>query len=378
MRVAVVTNRATHYRRPLFECLSVRFETDFYLTARDLEWDRMAADDANVDELPAVSETRPSSLARAIVRGGYDCVVVSLVGRSTLLAAVAAARMARRPLVLWVGIWEHPATAFHRLSRPIARRLYRTADALIVYGPHVARHIAAECGRTEIVLEVPQAVNNDFFRRRVDHAEVAEVRTAFAANTAPVACFVGRLEREKGLETLLHACALTRREQKLVLIGAGSLESDLRGLAAFLGINDNVVFAGPISQRALPAYLQAVDFLVLPSITTRRFKEPWGLVVNEAMNSRLPVIASDAVGAAAAGLVVDGDTGRIVPEGDAAALAVAMDDLASDEQQRLRLGASGAERVLRWNFDAAADAFEEAVAIAIERKEARRARTACA
>ena len=61
--------------------------------------------------------------------------------------------------------------------------------------------------------------------------------------------------------------------------------------------------------------------LVLPSVATATFREPWGLVVNEAMLQQTPVIASDAVGAAAAGLVADGRTGLVFPAGDADALA---------------------------------------------------------
>jgi glycosyltransferase involved in cell wall biosynthesis len=161
---------------------------------------------------------------------------------------------------------------------------------------------------------------------------------------------------------------LTVTRQKLLLVGSGSFEPNLRALAASLGVADRIVFAGHVPQEALPAYLQAADFLVLPSITTSRFKEPWGLVVNEAMNSGLPVIATDAVGAVAGGLVVDQETGRVVREADPVSLASALDEMAVDEIKRLRLGANGAERVLRWNFDAAADAFEGAIRAAVERK----------
>ena len=79
--------------------------------------------------------------------------------------------------------------------------------------------------------------------------------------------------------------------------------------------------------------------LVVPSIPTRTFREPWGLVVNEAMNRGLAVIATDAVGAAAGGLVRDGDNGLIVPAGDSAALAEAIARLAGDPQLRARMGA---------------------------------------
>ena len=80
--------------------------------------------------------------------------------------------------------------------------------------------------------------------------------------------------------------------------------------------------------------------LVLPSIQTASFREPWGLVVNEAMLQRTPVVASDAVGAAAGGLVRDGRNGFVVPAGDAGALATRLRALAADGALRAELGAA--------------------------------------
>jgi glycosyltransferase involved in cell wall biosynthesis len=91
------------------------------------------------------------------------------------------------------------------------------------------------------------------------------------------------------------------------------------------------------------------------------------LVVNEAMNAGLPVIATDAVGAAAGGLVVDGETGVIVPEKNADRLARAFDELAADEPKRRRMGKQAGEHVRAWHYGAAADAFEDALAAALGR-----------
>jgi glycosyltransferase involved in cell wall biosynthesis len=103
------------------------------------------------------------------------------------------------------------------------------------------------------------------------------------------------------------------------------------------------------------------DVLVLPSIPTRTFREPWGLVVNEAMNRGLAVIASDAVGAAAGGLVRDGRNGLVVPAGDSRALARAIERLAADAPLRARMGASGAQDVLAYSHDAWAEGFSLAL-----------------
>jgi len=97
-------------------------------------------------------------------------------------------------------------------------------------------------------------------------------------------------------------------------------------------------------------------------VRTATFREPWGLVVNEAMNRGLAVIASDAVGAAAGGLVRDGINGLVVPSGDAHALAAALRRLAGDGELRRRLGAQAAEDVRAFNHDAWAQGFSAALA----------------
>jgi glycosyltransferase involved in cell wall biosynthesis len=95
----------------------------------------------------------------------------------------------------------------------------------------------------------------------------------------------------------------------------------------------------------LPALHAAADVLVLPSTRTATFVEPWGLVVNEAMHQGTPVIASDAVGAVAGGLVRDGRNGLVVPAGNAAALAARLRVLAANGELRESLGAAAREDV---------------------------------
>jgi glycosyltransferase involved in cell wall biosynthesis len=100
------------------------------------------------------------------------------------------------------------------------------------------------------------------------------------------------------------------------------------------------VFAlGKVDRDALPPLYAAADALVLPSIATATFREPWGLVCNEAMHQGTPVIASDAVGAAAGGLIRDGRSGFVVPAGNPDALAARLTALAAAPELRERLGA---------------------------------------
>ena len=105
------------------------------------------------------------------------------------------------------------------------------------------------------------------------------------------------------------------------------------------------------SARSTPEPLRdvyaACDVLVVPSVPTRTFREPWGLVVNEAMNQGLAVIATDAVGAAAGGLVRDGENGLIVPAGDERALA-ARDGAARGRSRAARAPGRGRRAPMCW------------------------------
>ena len=75
------------------------------------------------------------------------------------------------------------------------------------------------------------------------------------------------------------------------------------------------------------------------------------------MNLRLPVITSDAVGAAAGGLVRDGRNGLVLPAGDSVALAAAITHLATDARRRAAMGSAGAEDVLAYSHEAWAQGF---------------------
>jgi glycosyltransferase involved in cell wall biosynthesis len=92
-----------------------------------------------------------------------------------------------------------------------------------------------------------------------------------------------------------------------------------------------------------------------------RFREPWGLVCNEAMHQARPMIASDTVGAVAGGLVRHGETGLVVGSGDPADLTRAIEQLLTDATLRERLGSAAREAVAPYTYDAAADAFGRAL-----------------
>jgi glycosyltransferase involved in cell wall biosynthesis len=324
--VALVTGEVSPYRREPFRML----------------------DEAEGVEVLAWREIGQLAAARAVASGRHRAVIAGLGGRVALPATYAAARRAGIPFVLWASIWEHPRTLAHAASKPFTHALYRRADAVVTYGPHVSAHVRRH-RREERIFEAPQAVSAEHFARPVSAAEREEWR----GGAEFLALFVGRLEEEKGVRILLTAWRDAQLgDASLALAGDGPLRADAETLGRPLG---------HVDRDRLPALYAAADVLVLPSIRTATFTEPWGLVVNEAMHQGTPVITTDAVGAAAGGLVRDGRNGLVVPQRDPAALAHALRTLAHDPALRERLGARAREDVAEFSEAAWVDGMQRAL-----------------
>ena len=146
----------------------------------------------------------------------------------------------------------------------------------------------------------------------------------------------------------------------LVVAGDGALRDRV-------GAVSGVRMLGAVDREELPVAYAAAAMTIVPSIPTPRWREPWGLVCNEAMHQARPVIATSAVGAAAGGLVRDGETGLVVAPGDAPALANAINRLLADPALRERLGEAGRTAAAAYTYEAAAAGFGQALAVALER-----------
>jgi glycosyltransferase involved in cell wall biosynthesis len=327
-----------------------------------------------------VHQRETGRLARS---GSYRAVVCSTGGRVALPSTWAGARRGGLPLIVWASLWAHPRSAPHLLSYPVLSRLYRSADAVVTYGSHVSAYARARGARNVHV--APQAVDNAFWSapvtaRPTDPAWPGEAKLKFM--------FAGRPDREKGVGALLRAWQrsdLHASSAALVLVGVGpsppwvppggavvpsrkraarprTWVTPRAGRAGAMGAPAGVSRIAPVSAGRLREMYADADVLVVPSIRTRTFREPWGLVVNEAMNRGLAIIASDEVGAVAGGLVRDGHNGLVVPAGEVDALAQTMARLARDPELRARLGAAGTADVGAYTHEAWARGFSAALA----------------
>jgi len=289
-------------------------------------------------------------------------------------------------------LWRADPRIYGEIRRRI-RQAARTWDALIVGGPHpIGQMIARQC----IALGVPVALNirqnlvtqmsvhrglkraaamtaawlleRDFRRLArgrtvftVGHEMASEYRrfsdrvheyfpclvtdeqfrrfSAVPRNVDPTRLLcVGRLSSEKGIGFLLEAMALLKRRGltcRLDIVGNGPQEQELRNKAAGFGLESEVVFHGYVPYGpALFDLYQRAGVLVLPSLT-----EGFPQVINEALCVGVPTIASRVGGIP--DFLTDGETALLVPPGEAAALAAAIERLAGDAGFLERLSHNG-------------------------------------
>jgi glycosyltransferase involved in cell wall biosynthesis len=359
MSIALITNYLADYRLPLYERLAERHDLEVLCFGGESQYVPAWFADLDRQLAQARFPARRIDGVRAVYGLGrtYETVIAPYAGGALLPAAYAGARRHRRRFVLWASVWRRPRSAAHTSAWPLLRHIYRRADAVLAYGEHVQRFVASLRGSEAGVFVAPQSVEVELFGRPVAAAEVEKFRSRHQLGDGPLVLYVGRLVQAKGVGVLARAWPRVDRRATLVAIGDGPL-------AAELSAAPGTRLLGPLPRPELPVAYAAAELALLPSVPTPRFLEPWGLVCNEALHQARPLVVTDAVGAAAGGLVRDGETGLVVPAGDSAGLAAAVNRLLSDDQLRMRLGTAGRVAVRAYNYEAMAGAFDRALAVA--------------
>lgn len=250
------------------------------------------------------------------------------------------------------------ATAFREASWPAAAIVWLAERPIPWVYRRAGFHAISESTRDDLVARgVPQD------NIRVIHPGVAPVAGAPAlapppvpasAEARPFFLYVGRLKRYKGVDVALKALAIARRELpevSLRIAGSGDDLARLKGLARQLDIEESVRFLGYVPEEEKLALLRGAVANVFPSP-----KEGWGMTIVEAAACGTPSIASDSPGLRDS--VRHGETGFLVPHGDAGALAGRMVALVRDGGLRTRLGRGAASFAASLTWDGAADLTE--------------------
>lgn len=211
-----------------------------------------------------------------------------------------------------------------------------------------AVHVLRAKGYPGRMTQLPQlGIDPEIFRPGDEPA----FRSRLGLTDAFVVGFVGRIVEEKGVATLARALTQVPGDWRLLLVGRGDALPHVRAVLAGAGLEHRLRHVDSVPHLQLPAYYRCMDAFVLPSETTRRWKEQFGHVLLQAMSCGLPVVGSNS------GFIpsVIGDAGMIFPERDASRLADALQRLVRDPLLRERLATQSRARVLeRYTHEAVA------------------------
>jgi glycosyltransferase involved in cell wall biosynthesis len=314
-------------------------------------------------------ETLPR-LVRNLRRSQTDVVLVPHHHRASLLLGRVAARLARVPVNVLAAHDMDLTSVGRRVLPRWAVATLRMSDALVLLTPAQGRYLHEEeqVGRgyfstlREVV--VPNGVE---LRNPPTEPDRAAARAELDVGPHDfVIGIVARLSRQKAHEVLFAATATLSRTHpdiRVLVIGGGPREQELRELSASLGIDGVTRFLGIRDdvERLLPG----LDVSCLSSV-----HEGVPIAVIESMAAGLPVVATDC--GSLRDLVTDSENGFLVPVGDHAALAERLRLLADDPELRKRLGAAGRLRCEReFQIEGTARNYERLFVELVARRRAR-------
>lgn len=273
------------------------------------------------------------ALRRAVRRHRPDVVHVHWIVPQGIAALLAARRVPWLVTTLGGDVYALSDPVSGRLKRAVLRR----AGAVTAMNSDMTARLVAQGAPPAATHVLPMG------------ADVAAVRAAGAGveREPGQVLFAGRLVEKKGLAVLLAALrAVQAPGWSLEVVGDGPLRAELEAAAAGLP----VTFRGALPRAELARSYARSEVVVVPSVAAASGDQD-GLPVAllEAMAAGCAVVGSRIAGIDAA--VLDGDSGLLVPPGDAAALAAALDLLLADPHRRAKLGAAAAARSEEFSVD---------------------------
>lgn len=231
---------------------------------------------------------------------------------------------------------------YHRLSGPVISQVWDSAHAVVANSNGLADLARRHAPDIDIDM-IPAGADLDAVTPSTHPTLEGPLRLLF----------VGRLVNQKGLDVLFKALAKMKdhADWTLTIAGEGPLKNELALASHKLGLRDRVVFRGWLERDHLPAVYEQADVFVLPS---RDEGMPNAML--EAMAAGLPVIGSKVSGLDE--VVIDDETGLLVPVEDADALAHALRTVIEDRDYTFKLGQAARERVVtQFSWTHAADSY---------------------
>jgi glycosyltransferase involved in cell wall biosynthesis len=370
----LVTNFCPFYRIKLYKILNdeLKLKILFYSAGTEKYWEASNAQGKKEAQNIYLADDGANKLVilwryvKVLFSSETKGIIQGFNGAAFIFLGYLIARLRGIPFGIWTGLWYHPRTTFHTLTRPLTDFIYRHADFAVVYGTHVKAYLVGRGMKADRIFIAQNTADNELYSKIPTDEEKLSFREKYGlAENEPALLYVGRFSAEKGPKELLKALSLVKDPPKLIMIGKGPEKEWCENFAKEKKLP--VIFAGYVANEELYHYYNAIPIVVIPSVDMPELKEAWSLTVNECMNQGCVVVATESVGAAAGGLVEDGRTGFIVPERDPEKMAAAIEKLVKDKELRETLSQNAKAKIATWDYDHMAEGFRQAVTLMEEK-----------
>jgi len=372
-KLAILTSHPIQYQVPLFKKLAEHKEIDLTVYfcwdfgvkekydpgfGKKIKWDIPLLEGYKYKFLRNLSPKPSSSffghinplIIKELQKNQYDAIWVHGYTSLTNLFAFLGAWISKTPILLRgeSHLLNYRPWWKRILKQIILTLLFRWISAFLPIGKLNKEYYKHYGVPESKMFLTPYAVDNDFFRAR--YQELFNKREDFKKEAGfdpnlPVILYVSKMiPRKKAMDLLRAFHMITEKiDAQLVMVGDGEERPLLEKYARDNNLK-NVYFMGFKNQTELPKFYIMSDVFVLPST-----EEPWGLVINEALNFGLPIITTDRVGAAY-DLIKNDENGFIYPAGDIWKLSSYLLKVLKDSELREKMGKRSLGIISKWSF----------------------------
>ncbi|MEV4902675.1 glycosyltransferase family 4 protein [Citricoccus sp. NPDC055426] len=286
-----------------------------------------------------VQDLRPAVVHVTSGRRGFETALVALALKAkTGLPVVYEVTSLFETAWTGEGALEETSEVYRRRLE-VERMCMVEADAVVVPGPALQDELVSRGVRADRVHLVPEVVDLREFAPRTRDAELA---AEYRLTGLTVGCVATMDHRREGQEVLIKAMSLLKErglQVRCVLVGEGARRDGLWELVKLYDVIDRVVLTGPADAADPARHHSLIDVFVVPRVHERAATYVAPAEALEAMAMARPVVAADLP--ALAGLLGDGERGRVFAPEDPVDLARVLGELLADEDGRERMGSAG-------------------------------------
>ncbi len=373
-KVLILHNYMAPYRFPLFREISHKKDLDLTVyfmskSAKNRKWKSLPKLGFKYKVLPKLelSYTGKDFFAFIInysfpfefLVNKFDVVVSAGWLDFASHAAFILSKLMRKKFILWSESTINEPSWRRTITLPWVKFMVGNADAYIAIGTLSKDYLVSLGADPRKIKIAYSTVDVDFFmsKSRSFTDSKIELKKKFNIKNKFVILFVGQFIERKGLIYLIKAFEMLINKLNnctLVMLGYGPEEESLK---KYITVNEikNVKFVGHVDVNDIPEIYAIADVFVLPSL-----EETWGLVINEAMASALPVIATRRVGSAG-DLIKDGKNGYVIPEKNYKELESKLFKILSNDLVRKNMSKESSKIIKNFTPVQASDSFREAI-----------------